>query len=102
MYYELSPLELQQSTASLLSQPRDCPMAISSVVLRQPSLSRMSSNSALPQIASPTDPVSGGTLTGDMSRSRGAFASNYVVNHLKGKSEYHNQEDLGSIVSALF
>ena len=70
-------------------------MAISSVVLRQPSASRTSSPS-LPQIINPANPMANiATLSKEMLGTRGAFASSYVVNHLKEDSGYSNSDDLG-------
>ena len=67
-------------------------MAISSMVLRQPSLSRASSNSQLP------NPTDANLFNKEISRSRGAFASNYVANHLKDNPAYISSDELGIVV----
>lgn len=74
-------------------------MAISSMVLRQPSLSRATSNSGLPQILNPTD---SGLFNKELSRPGGAFASNYVANHLKDNTSYNNSDELGMYITIAF
>ncbi len=71
-------------------------MAISSMVLRQPSASKISSP-GLPQITNASNPMANiAALSKEMLGTRGAFASSYVVNHLKEDSGYGISDDLGA------
>ena len=85
-------LELRLSTASLIPPPKDCPMAISSVVLHQPSLSKISSKSTLPGMPPSTN---NDAIGSNMAGSRGAFTSSYVVNHLKDAGTSDDLEKIG-------
>lgn len=78
--------ELIASTASLLSRPKDCPMAISSMILQQPSQTRVTSKHHLPQLPTSTSTVMS-HVVGPSSVDNGVFTSNYVVNHLHETSD---------------